>query len=63
MWFTGSDTDLQLLGHLEPVFIPLNIEVGGKGDAVVLVVDSKHLQIRMKVLRLGSKSKQWSLIK
>ena len=54
----GKDFDLKLFDDFEPALIPLDIKVGGECDAVVLVVDSKHLQIRMKVLRLGSKSKQ-----
>ena len=44
----GKDFDLKLFDHFEPALVPLHIEVGGKCDAVVLVVDSKHLCIRMK---------------
>ena len=49
----GKDFDLKLFDHFESALVPLNIEVGGKCDAVVLVVDSKHLCIRMKQSQMG----------
>ena len=39
----GKDFDLKLFDDFEPALIPLDIKVGGECDAVVLVVDSKHL--------------------
>ena len=29
--------------HVQPSLLPLNVEVGGEGDAVVLVIDPQHL--------------------
>ena len=38
-----SDSNLQLWINKKSVFRPLDIEVSGKGDAVVLVVDPENL--------------------
>ena len=38
-----SDSNLQLWINEKSVFRPLDIEVSGKGDAVVLVVDPENL--------------------
>lgn len=39
----GSEGGAEGREHVEPSLPPLDIEVGGEGDAVVLVVDPQHL--------------------
>ena len=49
----GKDFDLKLFDDFEPALVPLDIKVGGECDAVVLVVDSKHLRSRVKQGQIG----------
>ena len=39
----GSEGGAKGREHVQPSLPPLDVEVGGEGDAVVLVVDAQHL--------------------